>query len=70
MNWNSSLCGMVVKYMHFDGQFSAPVAATHSTLHLVNTSALHRSSGGCVRRQLVENRQNILACKRWTFVLY
>ena len=32
------------------GQFSAPVAATHSTMHLVHTSALHGSSSGCVRR--------------------
>ncbi|KAL5515760.1 hypothetical protein EMCRGX_G000976 [Ephydatia muelleri] len=32
------------------GQFSAPVAATHSTMHMVHTSALHGSSSGCVRR--------------------
>ena len=33
------------------GQFSAPVAATHLTMHLMHTSTLYGLSSGCVRRQ-------------------
>ena len=71
MAWSSRVCILKGSFHH------APVAATHSTMHLVHTSALHGSSGGCVRRQehsyltlhLVENRPNFLACKRWTMIM-